>query len=195
MLGDFSVCLVSVGARSAAGSGGTSAVGDLAGEVGGVVLGEGEKSGCEGGGGEAAGEVGVGEGVGSCCCGSACGGLEESCWSCKCCRSWSSFQRAWHCSTEKPTRRATNTQLGRSRGLPLSSTRRQSASPSHASQSACWLGSGGGGCFRLRVVAGFGVGVGEGVSSESLEGGGGKRIGGLEGAESQEEVGDGRRIG
>ena len=75
MLGDFSVCLVSVGARSAAGSGGTSAVGDLAGEVGGVVLGEGEKSGCEGGGGEAAGEVGVGEGVGSCCCGSACGGL------------------------------------------------------------------------------------------------------------------------
>ena len=73
--------------------------------------------------------------------------------------------------------------------------RRQSASPSHASQSACWLGGGGGGCFRLRVAAGFGVGVGEGVSSESLEGGGGKRIGGLEGAESQEEVGDGRRIG
>ena len=77
---------------------------------------------------------------------------------------------------------------------------RQSASPSHASQSACWLGGGGGGgggggCFRLRVVAGCGVGVGEGVSSESLDGGGGKRIGGLEGAESQEEVGDGRRIG
>ena len=40
----------------------------------------------------------------------------------------------------------------------------------------------------MRVAAGFGVGVGEGVSSESLEGGGGKRIGGLEGAESQEEV-------
>ena len=97
---------------------------------------------------------------------------------------------------EKPTRRATNTQLGRSRGLPLSSTRRQSASPSHASQSACWLGGrGGGGCFRLRVVAGCGVGVGEGVSSESFEGGGGKRMGGLEGAESQEEVVDGRRIG
>ena len=96
---------------------------------------------------------------------------------------------------EKPTRRATNTQLGRSRGLPLSSTRRQSASPSHASQSACWLGGGGGGCFRLRVVAGCGVGVGEGVSLESFEGGGGKRMGGLEGAESQEEVVDGRRIG
>ena len=58
--GGLSVCLFSVGARSAAGSGGTSAVGDFAGDVGGVVVGEGEKSGCEGGGGEPAGEVGVG---------------------------------------------------------------------------------------------------------------------------------------
>ena len=89
------------------------------------------------------------------------------------------------------------TQLGRSRGLPLSSTRRQSASPSHASQSACWFGGGGGGggCFRLRVVAGCGVGAVDGVSSESFEGGAGKRMGGREGAESQEEVVDGNRIG
>ena len=49
--------------------------------------------------------------------------------------------------------------------------------------------------MRLRVVAGCGVGAGEGVSSESFEGGGGKRMGGLEGAESQEEVVDGKRIG
>ena len=76
MFGDFSGCLFSLGARSAAGSGGTSAVGDFAGDVGGVVVGEGEKSGCEGGGGEPAGEVGVGGREGSCRCGSACGGLE-----------------------------------------------------------------------------------------------------------------------
>ena len=74
----------------------------------------------------------------------------------------------------------------------LSSTRRQSASPSHASQSACGLSGGGGGCFRLRVAAGCGVGVGEGASSELLDGGGGRRTRGLEGAESQEEVGDGK---
>ena len=83
--------------------------------------------------------------------------------------------------------------------MPLSSTRRQSASPSHASQSACWFGGGGGGggggCFRLRVVAGCGVGAVDGVSSESFEGGAGKRMGGREGAESQEEVVDGNRIG
>ena len=96
---------------------------------------------------------------------------------------------------DKPTRRATKTQLGRSLGLLLSSTRRQSAAPSHASQSACWLSGGGGGCFRLRVVAGCGVGVGEGVSSELLDGGGGGRTRGLEGAESQEEVGEGKLIG
>ena len=81
MSGDLSGCLFSLGARSAAGSSGTSAVGDFAGDVGGVVIGEGEKSGCEGGGGENAGEVGVGEmWVGeeskrcvesSACCGSA----------------------------------------------------------------------------------------------------------------------------
>ena len=46
----------------------------------------------------------------------------------------------------------------------------------------------------MRVVAGCGVGVGEGVSSELLDGGGGRRIGGLEGAESQEEVGEGKLI-
>ena len=85
--------------------------------------------------------------------------------------------------------------IGTESRVALSSTRRQSASPSHASQSACWFGGGGGGCFRLRVVAGCGVGAGEGVSSESFEGGGGKRMGGLEGAESQEEVVDGKRIG
>ena len=49
--------------------------------------------------------------------------------------------------------------------------------------------------MRLRAVAGFGLGTGEGVSSESLEGGGGRRIGGFEGAESQEEVGEGRQMG
>ena len=56
--------------RSAAGRGSASAGGDRCGEVGGVVLGEGEKSGCESGGGEAAGEVGVGEGEGTCSDGS-----------------------------------------------------------------------------------------------------------------------------
>ena len=43
-------------------------------------------------------------------------------------------------------------------------------------------------------MAGCGVGVGEGVSSELLDVGGGRRIGGLEGAESQEEVGEGKLI-
>ena len=46
--GDLSGCLFSLGARSAAGSSGTSAVGDFAGDVGGVVIGEGEKSGGSG---------------------------------------------------------------------------------------------------------------------------------------------------
>ena len=96
---------------------------------------------------------------------------------------------------EKPTRRATETQLGRSRGFPLSSTRRQSASPSHASQSACWFNGGGSGCFRLRVATGCGAGAVDGVSSESFESGAGNRVGGRDGAESQEEVVDGKRIG
>ena len=47
----------------------------------------------------------------------------------------------------------------------------------------------------MRVVAGCGVGAVDGVSSESFEGGAGKRMGGREGAESQEEVVDGNRIG
>ena len=158
-------------------------------------MGEGEKSGCEGGGGEPAGEVGVGGGEGSCWWGSVGSEVVESCLSCNRCRSCSSFHRARHCSTENPTRRATKIQLGRSLGLPLSSTRRQSASPSHASQSACWLSGGSGGGLRLRVVGGCGGGVGEGVSSELLDGGGGMRTGGLEGAESQEEVGEGKLIG
>ena len=109
--------------------------------------------------------------------------------------SLSSCHRAWHCSTEKPPRRATVVQLGRSLGFSLSSTRRQSASPSHASQSACWFSGGGSGCFRLRVVVGCGAGGVVGVSSESFESGAGKRMGGLDGAESQEEVVDGKRIG
>ena len=46
--------------------------------------------------------------------------------------------------------------------------------------------------MRLRVGGGFGVGEGEGVSSELFEGGGGGRTRGLEGAESQEEVGEGK---
>ena len=37
--------------------------------------------------------------------------------------------------------------------------------------------------------------MGEGVSSELLDGGGGGRTRGLEGAESQEEVGDGKLMG
>lgn len=51
--------------------------------------------------------------------------------------------------------------------------------------------------MRLRVAAGLGLGVGdgEGVSSESLDGGLGRRTGGFVGAESQEDVGDGRQIG
>ena len=46
--------------------------------------------------------------------------------------------------------------------------------------------------MRLRAGAGCGGGVGEGVSSELLEGGGGGRSRGLDGAESQEEVGEGK---
>ena len=42
---------------------------------------------------------------------------------------------------------------------------------------------------------GCGVGAVDGVSSESFEGGAGKRMGGRDGAESQEEVVDGKRIG
>ena len=44
----------------------------------------------------------------------------------------------------------------------------------------------------MRAGAGCGGGVGEGVSSEWLEGGGGGRTRGLHGAESQEEVGEGK---
>ena len=50
----------------------------------------------------------------------------------------------------------------------------------------------------MRVAVGCGVGAVDGVSSdpsESFEGGAGKRIGGRDGAESQEEVVDGKRIG
>ena len=125
--------------------------------------------------------------------GSVAGGVDSgSLLSCIFCRSLSSFHRAWHCSTEYPTRRATKIQLGRSLGLPLSSTRRQSASPSQASQSACGLSGGGGGCLRLRAGGRLGGGEGEGVSSELLEGCGGGRTRGLGGAESQEEVGEGQ---
>ena len=90
-------------------------------------MGEGEKSACDGGGGVLAGEVGVGEMwsamEGSCCgggvifAGPVSGGVESGgFWSCSLCRSLSSFHRAWHCSTECPTRRATKIQLGRSFG-------------------------------------------------------------------------------
>ena len=92
---------------------------------------------------------------------------------------------------ENPTRRATKFQLGRSLGLVLRSTRRHSASPSQASQSACGSSGGGGGCLRLRAGVCLGEGVGEGVS-ELTEGGGGLRTRGIGGGESQEEVGDGR---
>ena len=47
----------------------------------------------------------------------------------------------------------------------------------------------------MRVVAGCGAGGVVGVSSESFESGAGKRMGGRDGAESQEEVVDGKRIG
>ena len=49
-------CLFSLGARSAAVCGGKTSCGDT-----GVVVGEGEKSGCDGCGGVFAGDVGVGE--------------------------------------------------------------------------------------------------------------------------------------
>ena len=159
------------------------------------MVGEGEKSGCECGAGETAGDVGVGEGEGACRGGAGGSGVEKSCWSCCRCMSLSSCHRAWHCATEKPTRRATVAQLGRSFGFSLSSIRRQSVSPSQASQSACWFSGGGGGCFRLRVVGGCGTGVVVGVSSESCKGGAGERMGGLAGAESQDEVVDGKRMG
>ena len=45
------------------------------------------------------------------------------------------------------------------------------------------------------MVVGCGSGDVVGVSSESFKGGAGKRMGGLDGAESQEEVVDGKRIG
>ena len=61
MSGDRSGCLFSLGARSAAGCSGKASFGDASGGVRGVVIGEGEKSGCEGCGGEWAGDVGVGE--------------------------------------------------------------------------------------------------------------------------------------
>ena len=44
-------------------------------------------------------------------------------------------------------------------------------------------------------MVGCGPGGVVGVSSESFEGGAGKRMGGLDGAESQDEVVDGKRIG
>ena len=94
------------------------------------MVGEGEKSGCECGAGETAGDVGVGEGEGACLSGAVGSDVEESCWSCCRCMSLSSCHRAWHCAAEKPTRRATVVQLGRSFGFSLSSIRRQSASPS-----------------------------------------------------------------
>ena len=43
-------------------------------------------------------------------------------------------------------------------------------------------------------MVGCGSGGVVGVSSESFEGGAGKRMGGLDGAESQDEVVDGKRI-
>ena len=159
------------------------------------MVGEGEKSGCECGAGETAGDVGVGEGEGACRGGAGGGNVEKGCWSCCRCMSLSSCHRVWHCATEKPTRRATVAQLGRSFGFSLSSIRRQSASPSQASQSALWFSGGRGGCFRLRVVVGCGSGGVVGVSSESCKGGAGERIGGLDGAESQDEVVDGKRMG
>ena len=44
-------------------------------------------------------------------------------------------------------------------------------------------------------MVGCGAGGVVGASSESFESGAGKRMGGLDGAESQEEVVDGKRIG
>ena len=54
-------CLFSLGARSAAGCGGKASCEDASCGDRGVVVGEGEKSGCDGCGGVLAGEVGVGE--------------------------------------------------------------------------------------------------------------------------------------
>ena len=54
-------CLFSLGARSAAGCGGKTSCGDTSCGDTGVVVGEGEKSGCDGCGGVFAGDVGVGE--------------------------------------------------------------------------------------------------------------------------------------
>ena len=48
--------------------------------------------------------------------------------------------------------------------------------------------------MRLRAGARLGGGVGDGVSSELMEGCGGGRTRGLGGAESQEEVGEGKLI-
>ena len=44
-------------------------------------------------------------------------------------------------------------------------------------------------------MVGCGAGGVVGVSSESFESGAGSRVGGLDGAESQEEVVDGKRMG
>ena len=49
--------------------------------------------------------------------------------------------------------------------------------------------------IRLSVQWWWGWLLVVGVSSESFEGGAGKRLGGLDGAESQDEVVDGKRIG
>ena len=54
-------CLFSLGARSAAGCGGKASCGDASCGDTGVVIGEGEKSGCDGCGGVLAADVGVGE--------------------------------------------------------------------------------------------------------------------------------------
>ena len=54
-------CLFSLGARSAAGCSGKASCGDASCGDRGVVVGEGERSGCDGCGGVLAGDVGVGE--------------------------------------------------------------------------------------------------------------------------------------
>ena len=54
-------CLSSLGARSAASCSGEASCGDMSCVDRGVVVGEGEKSACDGGGGVLAGDVGVGE--------------------------------------------------------------------------------------------------------------------------------------
>ena len=66
-------CLFSLGARSAAGCSGKASCGDASCVDRGVVVGDGEKSACDGGGGVLAGEVGVGE-MWSGMEGSGCGG-------------------------------------------------------------------------------------------------------------------------